>query len=51
MFFDHISEPMKFMVQELRAGRAPANVMNAKKYPPQGTREQSVLILGPLQGI
>ena len=35
LFFDHISEPMKFMVQELRAGRAPANVMKVmKELPP-----------------
>ena len=35
MFFDHISEPMKFMVQELRAGRAPANVMKVmEEIPP-----------------
>jgi uncharacterized protein len=34
LFFSHISEPMKFMVQELRAGRAPANVM--KEIPPTG---------------
>ena len=27
MFFSHIDRPMKFMVEELRAGRAPANVM------------------------
>ncbi len=27
MFFSHIREPMEFMVQELRAVRAPANVM------------------------
>jgi uncharacterized protein len=27
MFFTHIDSPMKFMVQELNAGRAPANVM------------------------
>lgn len=27
MFFSHIAEPMKFMVRELQAGRAPANVM------------------------
>ncbi len=27
LFFEHISGPMKFMVQELRAGRPPANVM------------------------
>jgi len=26
-FFAHIDKPMKFMVQELHAGRAPANVM------------------------
>jgi len=37
LFFEHISEPMKFMVQELRAGRAPANVMKAvKEIPPTG---------------
>ena len=35
LFFDHISEPMKFMVQELRAGRAPANVMKVMKEIPQ----------------
>jgi uncharacterized protein len=29
MFFKHIDRPMKFMVQELHAGRAPANVMNS----------------------
>jgi hypothetical protein len=23
----HVAEPLKFMVEELRAGRAPANVM------------------------
>ena len=35
LFFDHISEPMKFMVQELRPGRAPANVMKVmKELPP-----------------
>jgi uncharacterized protein len=35
LFFDHISEPMKFMVQELRAGRAPGNVMKVmKELPP-----------------
>jgi uncharacterized protein len=27
MFFSHIDRPMKFMVQELNAGRAPANIM------------------------
>jgi uncharacterized protein len=27
MFFSHIGSPMKFMVKELSAGRAPANVM------------------------
>jgi uncharacterized protein len=27
LFFSHIAEPMEFMVRELRAGRAPANVM------------------------
>ena len=27
LFFTHIAGPMEFMVQELRAGRAPANVM------------------------
>jgi uncharacterized protein len=27
MFFSHIDRPMKFMVQELQAGRAPANIM------------------------
>jgi len=27
MFFSHIDRPMKFMVQELHAGRAPANIM------------------------
>jgi len=27
MFFSHIDRPMKFMAEELRAGRAPANVM------------------------
>ena len=27
MFFAHVAEPMKFMVEELHAGRAPANVM------------------------
>jgi uncharacterized protein len=37
LFFEHISEPMKFMVQELRAGRAPANVMKVlKEIPSQG---------------
>ena len=37
LFFGHISEPMKFMVQELRAGRAPANVMKVmKEIPSQG---------------
>ncbi len=34
LFFDHISEPMKFMVQELRAGRAPANIMKVMKEIP-----------------
>jgi uncharacterized protein len=35
LFFDHIAEPMKFMVQELRAGRTPANVMKImKEIPP-----------------
>jgi uncharacterized protein len=28
LFFAHIAGPMEFMVRELRAGRAPANVMN-----------------------
>jgi uncharacterized protein len=28
MFFNHIDRPMKFMVKELHAGRAPANIMN-----------------------
>jgi uncharacterized protein len=28
-FFSHINKPMKFMVQELHAGRAPANVMKS----------------------
>jgi uncharacterized protein len=27
LFFSHIAEPMEFMVRELQAGRAPANVM------------------------
>lgn len=27
MFFSHVDRPMKFMAEELRAGRAPANVM------------------------
>jgi uncharacterized protein len=27
LFFAHIAEPMRFMVQELQTGRAPANVM------------------------
>jgi len=27
MFFSHIDRPMKFMVHELQAGRAPANIM------------------------
>jgi len=27
MFFTHIDKPMKFMVQELHTGRAPANIM------------------------
>jgi uncharacterized protein len=27
MFFSHIDRPMKFMVNELQAGRAPANIM------------------------
>jgi hypothetical protein len=27
MFFTHIDRPMKFMVRELQAGRAPANIM------------------------
>ncbi len=31
LFFDHIEEPMEFMVRELRAGRAPANVMKFMK--------------------
>ena len=34
LFFEHISEPMKFMVRELRAGRAPANVMKVMKEIP-----------------
>ena len=29
MFFTHIDRPMKFMVQELHAGRAPANIMKS----------------------
>ncbi len=29
MFFTHIDRPMKFMAEELQAGRAPANVMNS----------------------
>ena len=29
MFFTHIDRPMKFMAEELHAGRAPANVMNS----------------------
>jgi uncharacterized protein len=33
LFFEHISGPMKFMVQELRAGRPPANVMNERYLP------------------
>lgn len=31
MFFTHIAGPMEFMVKELRAGRAPANVMGFMK--------------------
>jgi uncharacterized protein len=31
LFFEHISEPMKFMVKELSAGRAPANVMKVRQ--------------------
>jgi uncharacterized protein len=31
MFFLHIDKPMKFMVQELHAGRAPANIMKVTK--------------------
>jgi serine-type anaerobic sulfatase-maturating enzyme len=35
LFFSHIDRPMKYMVQELQAGRAPANVMKVmKKQPP-----------------
>jgi serine-type anaerobic sulfatase-maturating enzyme len=35
LFFSHIERPMKYMVQELQAGRAPANVMKVmKKQPP-----------------
>jgi uncharacterized protein len=30
MFFSHIDRPMKFMVQELNAGRAPANIMKVE---------------------
>jgi len=33
-FFAHIDEPMKFMVQELHAGRAPANVMSFMRRKP-----------------
>jgi hypothetical protein len=35
MFFSHIDRPMKFMVQELNAGRAPANIMKVigKNHP------------------
>jgi uncharacterized protein len=33
-FFAHIDEPMKFMVQELLAGRAPANVMRFMRRKP-----------------
>ena len=29
MFFTYIDRPMKFMAEELHAGRAPANVMNS----------------------
>jgi uncharacterized protein len=31
LFFTHITGPMEFMVRELRAGRAPANVMNIRE--------------------
>jgi uncharacterized protein len=34
LFFTHIAEPMQFMAQELRAGRAPANVMKFMKNKP-----------------
>jgi uncharacterized protein len=33
MFFTHIDRPMKFMVQELQAGRAPANIMKVREKP------------------
>jgi uncharacterized protein len=33
MFFMHIDRPMKFMVQELQAGRAPANIMKITEKP------------------
>lgn len=35
MFFAYVSEPMKFMVQELRAGRAPSNVMKFLESKPK----------------
>jgi hypothetical protein len=36
LFFEHINEPMDFMVvKELRAGRAPANVMMVMEEIPQ----------------
>jgi uncharacterized protein len=34
LFFSHINRPMKFMVRELQAGRAPAHVMNVMKKQP-----------------
>ena len=33
IFFSHIDRPMKFMVQELQAGRAPANIMKVMERP------------------
>lgn len=41
-FFRHIAPYMQFMAQELREGRAPANVMNfARRLPLQSTRQRA----------